>query len=162
MKKTSLLLAIAGITFITLPSCKKQEQEQPQPPVAETVNASVKVNQVYSYTLPANEGPEPYAIVKQSDHSGTSVIEKNASGNFVYSYTPSANFTGTDVIVVSDDREAHGSCGHPDCNHPEHHPNKLFRHGNCQHHAKQKHIVTFNFTVENVTTVSTKSEMLSK
>ncbi len=151
MKKISLLLASAGICIATLQSCKKQEQSAEQPPVTQTVDATVKVNETYSYTLPATDGPEPYVVVKQAEHPATIKIEKNSAGNFVFNYTPTENFAGTDVIVLADGKEGHGACEHPECDHREHHQ-KLFHKGNCGHGGKQKHIVTINLTINNVTT----------
>ena len=161
MKKTSLLLAIASIALTILPSCKKPEQEKL--PITETVNTTVVVNETYSYTLPSSDDPEPYTIVKQSEHSSTSVIGKNAAGNFIYNYTPTANFNGSDVVVISNEKVGHGPCNHPDCNHQEHHHNnKSSHHGNCQHNGKQKHIITINFTIADKATNVTASNASDK
>ncbi|MBA2612032.1 MAG: Ig-like domain-containing protein [Bacteroidetes bacterium] len=151
MKKTSLLFAIASIVLITLPSCKKTEQEEL--PVTETIHATVKLNETYSYILPMNEGHIPYTIAKQGEHDNISVIEKSADGSFVYKYTPTANFTGSDMVIISNEKEGHGNCEHQDhdSDHGERRHNRRGHHGNGEHHEHemQKHIITINFTIAN-------------
>ena len=150
MKRITLVLAITGIALIVMPSCRKEGTEKP--PIEETVNANVNANESYSYTLPANSSGN-FNIIQQSAHSSVSQIEKDASGNTVYNYTPANGFTGMDVVVISNEKEGHHDCDHD--GRKEHHGecrhHGWFHHyGKCHHHECQKHKITFNVNVGSV------------
>ncbi len=159
MKNTSLFLsAMAGIALIVMPSCKKEMIQDEKQPISESVSANLNKDESYAYSLPAASGPEEFKIVKQSEHGTISQIEKDASGNMVYNYTPATGFTGTDQVVIANGKEGppQGKCGPPNGAHPaqgehheeskKHHPKKRgHHHGGC--HKGQKHMITINFIV---------------
>jgi hypothetical protein len=148
MKKAAVLFALA-IAVIGIPSCKKEEERKP--PINETIDVQLKVNEAYTFTLPKNKRDDAYDITEQTTHYTISSVGKDAQGNRIYEYTPSLNYTGTDHVVVSnteEDAEHHGD--HPGnchakpgpCEHHEHH-------GNCDGGEEDHYIVTINFTIQN-------------
>jgi len=109
MKKTIILLAVAVLGIAGLPSCKKEKQ--PQPPITTNLNITLKQNQAYTFTMPANGTPLPYKITSQAAHYSISTVGKDANGNEVYQYTPELNYTGTDKVTINNLKEEGGSCG---------------------------------------------------
>ena len=117
MKKTILLLSATVIFSTTFQSCRKEEA--PPAPVTTNINVSLKQNEAYTFTLPANKSKTPYKITSQASHFAISTVGKDASGNDIYQYTPEQNFMGNDVVTVADTEE-HKECGH-------HHPHMGLR-----------------------------------
>ncbi len=149
MKKTTLLFAIASLALLTMASCEKEDSEKPAS--SETINTSLKINESYTFTLPATSKPEDFKIVTQGTHSSISQISKDASGNITYNYTPAAGYTGADMVVLSNEEEEghHGKCGR---HHEGNHRKKHHRHHDDDNEADgQKHIITINFTIANGT-----------
>ncbi len=134
-------MTIACVALISMPSCKKEHNA---PPINETVNTNLNVDQTYSYTLPANANPEGFKISTQSSHASVSTIAKDASGNFVYNYTPTSGYTGADNVVISNGgEEHHGNCG-------GHHGNgqhKGKHHGSDDDDDDQEHTITININI---------------
>lgn len=143
MKKAALLLAFASVVAIGTQSCKKEEE--PKPPVAETYNVSLKMNEAYTFTLPKNKRDDAYDIITQSAHYSISSVGKDAAGNRIYQYTPAQDYLGADQVVLANAKEGqrppHEKCG-PKPFIPHKHP-----HGNCEG-DEDHYIVTINFTVE--------------
>lgn len=144
MKKAALLLAFASVVTIGIQSCKKEEA--PKPPVTETYNVSLKVNEAYTFTLPESKPDDAYEITNQSTHYSISEVGKNAEGKSIYQYTPAPGYTGTDQVVLSNLKEGqrppHEKCG-PKPLIPHKHP-----HGNCGGDHEDHYIITINFTIE--------------
>ncbi|MGZ3862592.1 MAG: hypothetical protein ACXVPN_02235 [Bacteroidia bacterium] len=143
MKK--MILLMAGIVALSATACRKKEMP-PKPPVQQTVDVALKTNQAYTFTLPKNKRNDAYEITANPQHAMISKLGADASGNFVYEYTPVSNFSGTDQVIVANDQELREHAGHPK---PRPH---LFPHhprGDCANGEEEDHyVITFNFTVE--------------
>jgi hypothetical protein len=125
MKKTVILAFSAAIMFLSV-SCTKTADVTP---VTQTVEASIKSNETYSFVLPTNTSSSFYQITTQAVNSSVSQIVANTDGSIMYQYTPAANFTGTEDIVISNAEETH-TCG--ERNNP---PNPKPLKGDCKSHA---------------------------
>ncbi len=113
MKNSFFMLFLAGITLFALQSCQKAETVAAL--VEKTVNATLKVNESYTFTLPSNQSDEPYQITTQASHSSISELGKNTAGDMVYNYTPALDFVGTDRVVITTPEETeNGHCGNQD------------------------------------------------
>ncbi len=150
MKKSIILLAAAVLGIAGLQSCKKEHH--PPVPVTTDLNITLKQNEAYTFTLPANPTPIPYKITSQAGHYSISEVSKDASGNTVYLYTPALNYTGTDKVSVADTKDGgpdHGNgggCGH---HHGGHEGN------DGDEDDVQPNIVNINFTIGTGTTTNT-------
>ena len=140
-KKLILLLSVASLVMVGTQSCKKKEGP-PKPAIKQTVNTQLKANEAYTFTLPRNTRNDEYEITANASHASISKIGVDASGNYIYQYTPALNYAGTDQVVLANDEELR----EPQ-NHPKPHP-----HGGCNNGGQEDHyIVTINFTIVNLT-----------
>lgn len=110
MKKTIVLLATASALLTGMVSCKKKEMPSPKPAITQTVNVSLKTNEDYTFSLPKNLRDDEYEITTQASHYSISEVGKNSSGKHIYKYTPSTDYAGTDVVIVSNDEERDHCC----------------------------------------------------
>ncbi len=159
MQKSIILLALAILVSFGFQSCRKTA-----PPVVEptttNINAQLKENQTYQFTLPANTTivngkQQSYNITAPASHSSISLITTDASGNMVYQYTPGLNYIGSDFVTISNVPQqmcAGGGCniGGGCCN------GGACCHNGCCHggggccgkaSAVQQNIVNINFTI---------------
>lgn len=148
MKKTIVLLAVASALITGMVSCKKKEMPAPKAAITQTVNVSLKSNEDYTFTLPKNLRDDEYEITSQASHFSISEVGKNTSGEQIYKYTPATDFTGTDVVIVSNDEEREHGCP------KQHNGPKPPRPPKGQ--EEDHYIVTINFTVEARIGASTK------
>ncbi|MBC7864319.1 MAG: hypothetical protein IAF38_15175 [Bacteroidia bacterium] len=155
MKKTILILTIAGALVVNMTSCRKEGMRKSRKPIAETINVQMKVNEAYTFVLPKNMRDDSYYFIEQASHSSISALGKNANGDRIYQYTPALNYYGKDRVVVSNaevEYQAQGSCWNP---HPADAPK-----GNCDGKGGEEdhYIVTINFDVANrqITSNNTK------
>ena len=130
MKKSIILCAIAIATIAAFQSCRKQEP--PKPPIITNLNITLKQNEAYTFTLPANTTKSPYKFVTQASHYTISTVSKDASNNDIYQYTPSSNYTGTDNVTIADtkDGDCHNGNNPPPqggCAHHHHHGKERYR-----------------------------------
>ena len=118
MRKVIVFSAVLGSIIALFPSCSKQSQsEMVLQPTGKVINASVASNSSYQLTL-ANW--DNATITKQALHfksSGTATDVK--SGYLVYRYSPAANYTGPDEVVlttktVNSSTGMAGGCHHGD------------------------------------------------
>ncbi len=157
MKKIALFIALAGMSALTLQSCKKEEVAHD--PIAITENVTLKLNESYTFTLPANTSDDAFAIAKQAEHFKISELGKNAEGKEVYLYTPAQDYKGTDQVVIANPEEEHHSGAHPpQGGHPHGAPALGGGHhggGNCGNHEEEKnYVITINFKIDG--TISSK------
>ena len=154
MKKISLVLALAVVSFTQ--SCRKCDRElkHPQPHVTnQTVNATIAENSSYTYTLPVLARPGISYITAAPAHAGSSTIAADANGNIAYQYTPAKNFTGTDVIIITTQDEKN-SGGNPLSNY---NPGAGQGGHHCSHQGGDNTIVTtINVTVSHAADVVAK------
>lgn len=113
MKKIVFMCAFAGLVLASLVSCNKADRV----PAIErqTVDASLKVNESYTFTLPASKEDAGYLISTQASNFRVSEIGLDATGeNMVYTYTPMIDFVGQDQVVISSPEENEGEhhCTH--------------------------------------------------
>lgn len=141
MKKTIVILATASALLTGMVSCKKKEMPAPKPAITQTVNVSLNTNEDYTFSLPKNLRDDEYEITTQASHYSISEVGKNSSGERIYKYTPAADFTGTDVVIVSNDEEREHQCGQ--------HPPKGIKPPRPPKGEEEDHyIITINFTIE--------------
>ncbi len=136
MKRLSIVFGLAIASTLFMQSCMKCDHDMDRNHITQqTVNASIAENTTYSYILPmAAKGTAP-VITAAAAHASASSITADANGNLEYHYTPAANYTGTDVVVITThDAPPQGGCfgggnsmpssgncnsgGHGACNHP--------------------------------------------
>ena len=154
MKKSIVLAALALIAIAGFQSCKKEKE--PKQPQITNVSITLKQNEAYTFTLPANTVKAPYKISSDASHSSVSLVSKDASGNAVYQYTPALNYTGTDNVTVSNAPPADCANGNG-CSHPAG--------GQCGHYGHcdkgdddaQPNIVNITFTIGNTSSTSATS-----
>ena len=150
MKKTIVLLATASALFTSMVSCKKKEMPTEKEAITQTEIVTINANESYIFALPKNLRDDPYEITTQGSHYSISEVGVNSSGERIYKYTPAQGFTGTDVVVVSNDQEREEHKKHPGGPHPllpkAGGPPK----GNCENKdGKEDHyIITFNINVK--------------
>ncbi len=93
MKKLNVLLLAFGFLFM-LNSCSKSEEYQ-NVAMAHTINQ----NESYTFELPATD--DPYKVTTEAKNATISMIGLSVDGNPIYNYTPSLDFVGTDLIVLT-------------------------------------------------------------
>ena len=87
-------------------SCEKF-QFQEKATVEQTVNATLKTNGSYSFTLPTDIDDDAFYILTDATNASVSRLTSTT-----YEYTPAVGFVGTDVIVLSNEHEIRGGiCG---------------------------------------------------
>lgn len=144
MKKTMLLLAVAGSMIAGMASCKKEKTPE-APAITQTYDVSLKVGESYTFTLPKNLRNDPYEITTQAQHASISELDVSSSGDRIYKYTPEAGYSGTDQVIVSNDQEREQNCVHPQGPPP---PPPGTQPGNCNGGKEDHYIVTINFTMK--------------
>ena len=145
MKKLFSFLALASASMLLTQSCNKMRLRDKPATTTQAVNATINENASYTYTLPATTKDGLPQISTSAGHAAVSNITADANGNYVYNYTPAANYSGSDVVVITTKtEEQHGNChGGPmgmggNCNHG----------GNgCSHDDDNTTITTINLTV---------------
>ena len=145
MKKTILLLAVAASMMAGMASCKKEETPA-APAITQTYDVSLRTGESYTFTLPGNTGSTPYEIISQPEHASINTISVNTSGEQIYEYTPEAGYSGTDQVIVSNDKEHKKDCVHPQGPPPP--PPAGAPHGNCSGEKEDHYTVTINFTMK--------------
>ncbi len=162
MKKIALFVALAGMSALTLQSCKKEKPIE-RAPIAITENVSLKINESYTFTMPANTSDDAFAISKQAEHFKISELGKNAEGKEVYLYTPAQDYKGTDQVVMANPEEEHHGGEHHGGEHHAGTPPLGGGHhggGNCGNHEEEKnYVITINFVIDG--TPSTKKTLES-
>lgn len=137
MKKSILISAFASMALFVLPSCEKENDEEPI--IEQTINVQLKQNESYTFTLPKNEKDHPYTFDLQASHYSVSKITHDASMNRTYSYTPELNYSGTDVVIVGTNENAVQICGNGQSNNQQ---------NNCKEDDDaDQYKVTINFTI---------------
>lgn len=100
-----ILAFCLATSVLAIASCSKENTTTE--PESTTVTAVVAKNSTYTYTL--SSAASGYMVSTPSAHAGASSVGTDASGNRVFSYTPTADYTGSDAVVLSDS-SAHGGC----------------------------------------------------
>lgn len=136
MRKSIALAFLICVSVLTIQSCRKCDMpDKQETSSSQTINVSLQTNESYSYSLPVSTADREYSITSQASHFTVSETAKDATGNFIYHYTPSTDFSGNDQVVISSVRgNHHGGCG-----------NNAGQ-NNCQHHDENS-IITIHFTI---------------
>lgn len=142
MKKTILMLAIAGVISIGNTSCKKEKM--PKEAIKQTINVNLKMDENFTFLLPKNLRDDAYEITRQAVHYSFSEVGINASGNRIYQYMPATGYTGTDQVIVSNDEEREMHQTPPKGPHPL----RPLKKG-CKGPEEEHYIITINFVIEN-------------
>ncbi|MDZ4759408.1 MAG: hypothetical protein SGJ10_14885 [Bacteroidota bacterium] len=107
MKKSILMLAIAGTAMFFMPSCKKAETL-----LTPIESATVAAGTTYTYVLPTNTD-DAFEVTTQPLHGTLSALGVDAAGQLIYQYIPDGTYTGTDKVVISTVKGIKGKCKHP-------------------------------------------------
>ncbi len=150
MKRLFSVFVLTIASSLFMQSCMKCDHDmvRPRPQVTtQAITASVTENTKYSYTLTTIATGSMSYVTTAAAH-GTSSIVVDANGNLIYTYTPTQNYTGTDVAVVTtSDAGSSGCFGN---NNPGVGNNNPGGHG-CNHPAGHAIVTTINFTVNAAT-----------
>jgi hypothetical protein len=158
MKKAIVITALMLTCLTVFESCKKSEDTA----IAATetkVAVGLKVNQTYTYTLPAVTGKQRYKITQASSQNATTAIVADASGNMQLVYTPALNYIGIDVVALT--TAPSDSC---QGNRPPHKERKGEHHSKLKlplphkHHKKDKateNNILINFNISSDETITT-------
>lgn len=160
MKKSIINLLIVFIAITSFQSCKKEEATVTEKTTVTDLSITLKQNESYQFTLPANLAQREYQITFAAKNASISLVEQDASGNSVYQYTPALDFVGTDNVTVentmnTDCQEKTGNKPHPlfagsgNCTGPEK-PKK----GNC---TKDNNQTTIELNKVNITFIIEKT-----
>lgn len=104
MTKAPVFIAMALATLCVIPSCEKLDFRSPPPdPITKnnTVDASIKQDATYTYSVAAVSPLCTSQITTDAQHASTSKLTTDANGNATYSYSPAANYAGTEQVVVT-------------------------------------------------------------
>jgi hypothetical protein len=143
MKKSSLLLAMASFLVVGMTSCEKGEEMEEA--ITQNLEVKLMMNEDYTFTLPENLRDDKYEIVSPATHASISLVGLDAQGNQIYQYTPEENYSGTDLVVLSNDQVREEQCNRPP--HPRKGLHLRKKPGNCE--EKEEHyIITINFQIE--------------
>jgi hypothetical protein len=155
MKKRMLLLAIAGFMMAATPSCKKEETPSPAA-TTQTIDVSLKTGESYTFSFPGNSNA-PFEITTEAQHASISQLCCDSAGNKLYKYTPEAGFSGTDQVILSNDKEHPQNCQHPQGPPPP--PPSGATNGGCDHgnDNENHYIVIVNFTIKDTTSSGSSS-----
>jgi hypothetical protein len=149
MKKTMLLFIVAGSIIAGIASCKKEEM--PATVNMQTFDVSLKVGESYTFSLPESVRNIPYEISSEAKHASVSTVCVDSTGTPIYKYTPEPGYSGSDQVIISNDRERNQNCtaaqGPP--------PGETPR-GACGGGKEEHYIITLNFTMEENATPASK------
>lgn len=140
MKKTAIAFVFASVLGL-FTACQNRDAVT----IVETLSesATLKTNESYTFTLPTTA--EDYTITTPASHASVSLIGLDATKTQkVYQYTPTQDFIGTDVVVItSSEIEASSGCGNHSAGdsliHEGGHPHGPRPHGHHGHHGR-KHV----------------------
>lgn len=144
MRKTMVILAIASALVAGMASCKKKEM--PREAIKQNVDVTLTSGQDYTFTLPENLRDDEYKIITQAAHYSVSSLGTNSAGERIYQYKPSATYTGSDVVVLSNDWEREQMGQHPQGPPP----------GGCKEKEGEEdhYIITINFVIKETSDIA--------
>ena len=106
--KRNVLYSIIVCGLLTL--CMGCSQEEPVISPANEITISLGRNDTYRYNLGLFGDEEGANITTQSSHYLVSELNREInSGSISYTYTPSSDFTGTDLVVLKSMRGSDGA-----------------------------------------------------
>lgn len=138
MKNLALLLVTVALFSFTFTACKKENKT-----VNKVIEVTLEPNQAYSYTIPKlGDADDVTEITTAATHAITSTLTPvGSSGENVFNYSPTLDYIGTDVVVVSANET---STNTHSCN--------TGNHGNKQcgghHHDCGNDTYTFNINIK--------------
>lgn len=132
MKKLMLMVSLSGLITFSLTSCGKEEK----PAVKVEFTVQLTPDQAYTFILPDNKRHDEFEFTTQASHYSVSALGENTLGQQIYQYTPAANYTGTDEVVVNNDYERY----------EEHHMGGPHM-GGCMGGEEDHYIVTIHFVI---------------
>src|SRR4051812_24557625 len=133
MKTISRFILFVVCFAFVFTSCKKEKEPLN---ISQTINVSLAPNQSYSFSLPAAN--EVLQVSTQPLHGSAAVQRTASSPDNQFTYIPMNNYSGTDMVVVSNEQ------GQTQNNHHR---------GSCGSHHQQDNITyTFNITIAQSTT----------
>ena len=104
MKNLRFALAIMFFLSFLIQSCNKNNASQK----IQTINATIKSDETYQYSLGSFGDEEGASITQQAVHYDTSKIDRNNALVF-YRYKPMSNYTGTDEVEIKSERGSDGA-----------------------------------------------------
>ena len=154
MKNKIGIIALSfAIAALGLSSCHKHDHVHPTHSVSwqtTTVDSVISANHTLVMILPDNMSEETPIISTDAKNASVSTLIKDpATGNWVYTYTPITDYTGTDqVIFDSEDEEEEHSGPRPDGH--GHHGKNHGDDGKCGAHdddAEEHNRLVLNITI---------------
>jgi hypothetical protein len=121
-RSAALSFAVMALAFS---SCNKLEHLLPHHHTESwqttTADSVIAANHTMVMILPANMSGETPIISTNAKNASVSTLAKDsATGNWVYTYTPITDFTGTDQVIFDSEDEAaehHDGSGHHEGHH---------------------------------------------
>lgn len=111
MKQFVLYITVA-LCLQAAVSCKKDNDSAP---VTKTIEVQLDPNESYQYDLGTFGDEEGVEINRQATrYAISSTDRKLSSGQVVYTYQPSLNFTGTDEVELKSSRGSDGASANDD------------------------------------------------
>lgn len=128
-------------------SCKKEDNDDII--LSETIEVTIGQKESFSYTLPNSNNNKLFTVRDQSNNFAvTSINTDNTASTFVY--TPSENFTGTDLVVLSNENNQRTNNGKGCQHHHERSSGNEHKNNKSKDHQDDddaKHTITFKITV---------------
>ncbi|MCX6351939.1 MAG: hypothetical protein NTX03_08750 [Bacteroidetes bacterium] len=150
MKKIYSILAVAVLLSGFLSSCEKEESEI----VVKNINVTLNTNEAYSLDLGKIEKDEAPSISSEASHFSVSMLDKNASGNSIYVYTPALDYAGTDNVQIKVSENEEMEHHHKDADHHKDPKDKADKdnhndkdHHDCNDEDDEQTIYNITFTI---------------
>jgi len=137
----------AALVLLSVISCQKKDNDDVT--LNQTVNGTINQGETFRYNLPQPKSGS-FAVESAGATNSSSSVESNATSR-TFIYNPSANYTGNDVVVVSNQatQQNTGNSGcsneHHNCGHRGHH--HCSNNGGCHKGDGGLYRITFNITV---------------
>jgi hypothetical protein len=109
MKKIAALpVVIAFLVFVS--SCRKEENGVT---ITKVINVELKMNESFSFPVAhAGDNDDAMLITMQAMNASSCELSPlPGTEDMLFKYVPAINFTGTDVVQVSNEEGSHGGCG---------------------------------------------------
>ena len=111
MKRLCYLMLV----FVLFTSTQSCEKDNPSKTSTNSIQISLKLNEIYHFDLGYFGDEEGALISKQANHFQTSKIDRDInSGKIIYTYVPTIDYSGMDEVELKSIRGSDGAS--PDTN----------------------------------------------
>lgn len=137
MPGTFIRFCLIATSLLVLSSCQKKEVDEPTlVSQTVTVSQSVTAGSTLEYILPVNQSGQNPTISSQARNFSTSQLAQNEDGQWVYQYSPSEGFTGTEEVII----DSYTPKGRPDHHGKHRHHGAIPFLGHHRHHHCGEHV----------------------